>query len=63
MKLHWGVVTLLGDRGSQGDPRLVLRAIQVCRSCPFEARGGGGVAVKGLNGGRAGVAGRQRAPG
>lgn len=28
MKLHWAVVTLLTDRGPQGDPRLVLRAIQ-----------------------------------
>lgn len=30
MKLHWAVITLLVDRGPQGDPRLVLKAVQVC---------------------------------
>jgi hypothetical protein len=28
MKLHWAVLQLLRDRGPQGDPRLVLKAIQ-----------------------------------
>lgn len=49
MKLHWAVITLLVDRGPQGDPRLVLRAVQVGAGGE-----GGGTGTGGRGGGRGG---------